>query len=114
MQQSRIALVRLSELVENEPRTFLLDRSSQEQNDPHSIVPSCTLVRIGNTCFAVGSICPHQNATFDSAKIHNGCIVCRRHGFAFDLKTGDCTTLGGYGIPTFEVAIENDIVYVSI
>ncbi len=74
----------------------------------------CTLVLHGGKVFAVGSLCPHQNAPLDGANVESGRLVCRRHGYCFDLKTGDCTTIGGYGIPVYatEVDLETDMVTV--
>jgi nitrite reductase/ring-hydroxylating ferredoxin subunit len=63
---------------------------------------------------AVGSLCPHQNAPLEGAEAQSGQVQCRRHGYRFDLKTGDCVTLGGYGLPVYEVQIEGDTIFVSI
>ena len=46
--------------------------------------------------------------------VEAGVIVCTRHGYRFDLKTGDCLTVGGYGVPVFPVEIVGDTVYVSV
>ena len=75
---------------------------------------ACTLFHHGGRWSAVGSLCPHQNASLDGALAEGGYVTCRRHGYRFDLKSGDCATLGGYGIPVFDVSIDADIVYVSV
>ena len=74
----------------------------------------CTLFYHAGKWSAVGSLCPHQNASLDGAPAQGGYVTCRRHGYRFDLKSGDCATLGGYGIPVFDVSIEADRVYVSV
>ena len=63
---------------------------------------------------AVGSVCPHQNASLQNAPIERGRIICRRHGYAFDPQSGDCLTVGGYGLPVYAVDVENDTIYVSL
>ena len=73
----------------------------------------CTLFLHNGQVFAVGSLCPHQNAPLDSAPVENGQVICRRHGYRFDLKTGDCRTIGGYGIPTYKVDIEGNTIFVT-
>ena len=90
------------------------------------VVPDCgKIVKIGEEgeCalflhegkyYAVGSICPHQNASLENAPAREGQVVCRRHGFCFDLKTGDCRTMGGYGIPVYTVDIEGDTISVGV
>jgi|GEM_PF-1165503 len=65
------------------------------------------------TVAAIGSLCPHQNASLHDAAISEGVVTCRLHGYRFDVKTGDCLTLGGYGIPVYTTAVVSDIVYVS-
>ena len=64
--------------------------------------------------YAVGSVCPHQNASLQGAPIERNRIVCRRHGYAFDPKSGDCLTIGGYGLPVYEVQEKAGMLYVSL
>lgn len=75
---------------------------------------ACTLFYHNGKWSAVGSLCPHQNASLDGAPAQGGYVTCRRHGYRFDLKSGDCATIGGYGIPVFDVSIDADTVYVSV
>ena len=63
--------------------------------------------------YAVGSLCPHQNSPLNGAQAANQEVVCRRHGYRFDLKSGDCRTASGYGLPVYQVDVNDDIVYVS-
>ena len=74
----------------------------------------CALFCHGGRWHATGSLCPHQNAPLEGAPVVNGEIVCMRHGYRFDLITGDCLTLGGYGLPVYPVDLEGDTVYVSV
>lgn len=77
----------------------------------------CALFRSGDRIYAVGSLCPHQNTPLDGAPMEFGPggseIVCLRHGYRFDPRTGDCLTIGGYGLPVFEVVVEEGTVFVS-
>ena len=89
-------------------------------SDSGKIVPlgadggTCALFHHAGGYYAVGSLCPHQNAPLEGAPAQNGQVVCRRHGYCFDLKTGDCLTVGGYGLPTYETSIEGDTIFVSL
>jgi nitrite reductase/ring-hydroxylating ferredoxin subunit len=74
----------------------------------------CALFFHNGHWYATGSLCPHQNAPLEGAAAKEGHFVCKRHGYCFDLKTGDCTTLGGYGVPVFDVQVEDETVYVSV
>lgn len=73
----------------------------------------CLLVLNGGHCFAVGSLCPHQNASLDQATAESGQLICPRHRYRFDLKSGECLTTGGYGLPTFETSVEDGTIYVA-
>ena len=74
----------------------------------------CALFFHQGTWHATGSLCPHQNALLEGAPAIDGVIVCNRHGYRFDLKSGDCLTVGGYGLPVYPVDIEADTIYVSV
>ncbi len=74
----------------------------------------CAVFYHGGKYYAVGSVCPHQNASLQGAPLERNRIICRRHGYAFDPKTGDCLTVGGYGLPVYEVHVEDDTLYVSL
>jgi nitrite reductase/ring-hydroxylating ferredoxin subunit len=84
-----------------------------------------TIVRIGDCgecalfCHdgrwhAVGSLCPHQNTPLEGARAEDGALTCSRHGYRFDLSTGECLTVGGYGVPVFPVEVEGDTIFVSV
>lgn len=74
----------------------------------------CALFYHKGQWYATGSLCPHQNALLDGAPAENGSVVCLRHGYCFDLKTGDCRTIGGYGLPVYPVDVENETVFVTV
>lgn len=74
----------------------------------------CIVILHQGAYYAVGSLCPHQNAPLQGAPAEKGRLICKRHGYAFDLKSGDCTTVGGYGIPVYTVDLEADVIYVSV
>jgi nitrite reductase/ring-hydroxylating ferredoxin subunit len=87
--------------------------------DTATIVPlgkdaECALFCHQGKWYATGSLCPHQNTSLEGAPAVSGEVVCNRHGYRFDLKTGDCRTIGGYGLPVYSVDVEGDTVYVSV
>jgi nitrite reductase/ring-hydroxylating ferredoxin subunit len=103
MRKVREAVARWSELTPDEGKIVPLGKDGGE----------CALFLHGGKCHAVGSLCPHQNASLQGAPAQNGRVICRRHGYQFDLNTGDCLTLGGYGLPVYAVEVEDDMIYVS-
>ncbi len=53
--------------------------------------------------YAVAAGCPHQGASLANASVEAGCVVCPRHGWRFDLESGDCTTQPSSRLPVFEL-----------
>ena len=103
MRRTRFAVCKLDELVPDCGKVVALGGEGGE----------CALFYHQGRCYAVGSLCPHQNASLAGATVADQAVICRRHGYRFDLKTGDCLTIGGYGLPVYDVEIEDDVVYVS-
>ena len=102
MRKARYEVGRRSELTPGVGRTVKLGAGD------------CTLFLHNGKCHAVGNLCPHQNAPLDNAPVEDGKVVCKRHGYRFDLKTGDCATVGGYGISVFTVIENGDIIFVEV
>jgi nitrite reductase/ring-hydroxylating ferredoxin subunit len=103
MRKAREPVCKLSDLAENLGKVVPLGNDGGE----------CAIFKINGSVFATGSLCPHQNSSLDNAPVECGSIVCQRHGFRFDPKTGDCLTIGGYGLPVYEVDVEDETVFVS-
>lgn len=104
MRRVRYAVAKVGELPPDTGKIVPLGDSGGE----------CALFFHDGRYHAVGSLCPHQNAPLEGAQAQRGEVVCRRHGYRFDLKSGDCLTLGGYGLPIYEVSIEGDTLFVSV
>ncbi len=73
----------------------------------------CTLFLHSGKFHAVGDLCPHQNAPLHGSNAVSGEVVCKRHGYRFALKDGDCRTIGGYGLPVYPVELIGETLYVS-
>ena len=73
----------------------------------------CAVARSGDTAYAVGDVCPHQNAPLHGAPVSEGHVTCLKHCYRFDLRSGDCLTVGGYGLPIYPARIEGGLVVVD-
>lgn len=99
---------------------YLAAKTEAFPEDTVQVVPlgddggACGLAFHKGRWFAFGSLCPHQNASLHNAPIQNGEIICLRHGYRFCPRSGDCLTLGGYGLPIFETIVEEGMVYVLV
>jgi nitrite reductase/ring-hydroxylating ferredoxin subunit len=104
VRKARYATLKLSELTPDIARVVPLGDDGG----------TCALVLHDGKPYAIGSLCPHQNATLSGALVYKGELMCMRHGYCFNLKTGDCTTVGGYGVPVYEIEVEDETIYVSL
>ena len=99
---------------------YAVAKTQEIEPDTGKVVPlgdkggECALFLHQGVYHAVGNLCPHQNAPLHNAEAYRGQVICYRHGYCFDLKSGDCTNVGGYGLPVYEVTVEADTLYVSV
>jgi sulfoxide reductase heme-binding subunit YedZ len=61
---------------------------------------------------AVSNVCQHQNGPLGEGKIVFGCITCPWHGYQYQPDTGASPPPFGEKVPTFNVRVKNDRVYV--
>jgi nitrite reductase/ring-hydroxylating ferredoxin subunit len=77
-------------------------------------VTDIALFKVKGEIFAVDNVCPHNH----TPKMHLGYIeddhvLCPIHFFKFSLKTGERSDDVGCTLPTYEVKIEGNDVYVE-
>jgi len=103
MHRVRQAVCTISDLLEGLGKVVPLGNAGTE----------CALYLIDGKVYATGSVCPHQNTSLEQSMVESGEIICRKHGYRFDPKTGDCLTIGGYGLPVYDVQVDAGTVFVS-
>jgi 3-phenylpropionate/trans-cinnamate dioxygenase ferredoxin component len=103
LRRTRVAVCRTDEITPDTGKVCALGADGGE----------CLLVFHQGRYHAVGSLCPHQNSPLNGAAATANEVICRRHGYRFDLKTGECRTVSGYGLPVYQVDVTDDIIYVS-
>jgi len=62
---------------------------------------------------AVSNVCQHQNGPLGEGRIIDGCITCPWHGFQYDPETGASPPPFTEKVPTFDVKLRGEKVYVS-
>jgi nitrite reductase/ring-hydroxylating ferredoxin subunit len=77
-------------------------------------VTDIALFKVGEKIYAVDNVCPHNH----TPKMHLGYIedthvLCPIHFFKFSLETGKQTGEMGCTLPTYEVKVEGDEVFVE-
>ncbi|MEM7370449.1 MAG: thiamine pyrophosphate-dependent enzyme [Bacteroidota bacterium] len=72
------------------------------------------LTHVDGTISALDNKCPHQGGPLGEGSIENGLLRCPWHGWDFHPCTGKAP--GGHddGVPTYEVKIEDNSVYVGL
>lgn len=78
--------------------------------DGHDIL----LINLKGAVYAVEPECPHQGAPLAGAILKDGYLSCPRHGYRFDLKTGDCKDHPELTLKTWPVRLENSEIHIEL
>jgi sulfoxide reductase heme-binding subunit YedZ len=70
------------------------------------------IFKYGDKISAVSNVCQHQNGPLGEGKIIDGCITCPWHGYQYLPDTGASPPPFVEKIPTFNVRIEHDQVFI--
>lgn len=58
--------------------------------------------------------CPHQSTLIPENGLSDTVLTCPKHGWKFDLKSGECIERGNKGMKIYNTKIENNRLYVRI
>lgn len=73
------------------------------------------LVQRGETTTCFAAYCPHRGVGIDSRDIEDdGLLLCPRHGYQFDLNTGECLTYSGLDLERYELKTVDDKLMVKL
>lgn len=73
------------------------------------------LFRVGDEVHAMENQCPHAGDPLSEGYLEGATIICRAHGWDFDVRTGFRPEDGdGFPIPCFAVRVENGSIEVDI
>ncbi len=73
------------------------------------------LCNVGGEIYAIANLCTHDNGPLGEGYLDGEEIECPRHGARFSVRTGEVKVLPAIiPIPTFEVKIEGDEVWVDV
>jgi NAD(P)H-dependent nitrite reductase small subunit len=64
--------------------------------------------------YAIRNRCPHEGGPVASGPLTGTLITCPRHGWQFDLATGQSTNHGAFSVKTYPVAVRDGAVYVEL
>jgi 3-phenylpropionate/trans-cinnamate dioxygenase ferredoxin subunit len=70
---------------------------------------SLALSNIEGEYYAIDNVCTHDGGPLGEGRVRNGCILCPRHGAAFDAKTGQVKSLPAVkSVQAYEVRRDGD------
>jgi nitrite reductase/ring-hydroxylating ferredoxin subunit len=73
------------------------------------------MVNIKGEIFACENECPHQGSPLAGGIIKEGPVLaCPRHGYRFNLRTGECSDYPEYQLKVYPVKIDGDDVMVDL
>jgi nitrite reductase/ring-hydroxylating ferredoxin subunit len=64
--------------------------------------------------FAVEIACKHQNWDLTTGRIEGDIATCPRHGWKYNIRTGECLTHDSLRLRRYAVKVEGDDVLVSL
>lgn len=73
------------------------------------------LCNVGGQIYALANLCTHDDGPLGEGQLVGDEIECPRHGARFDVRTGAVRSLPAIvPIPTFEVRVEGEDVWVDV
>jgi nitrite reductase/ring-hydroxylating ferredoxin subunit len=72
------------------------------------------VARQGGRLFALGALCPHQQADLSLGILEPGSITCADHLWRFELASGRCASVPGAAVPVYAVREEDGQVLVDL
>lgn len=72
------------------------------------------LVSVAGRLYCVENRCPHAGGSLGEGTLTGHQLVCPRHGWCFDIRTGRCDSDPRYAVETFPVVIDGGTVFVEI
>jgi nitrite reductase/ring-hydroxylating ferredoxin subunit len=67
------------------------------------------LYNVNGEFYATENFCPHKGAPLAAGILCDYVIECDRHGWQFDVRTGECLTVPEQ-IETFEVVVQDGLI----
>ena len=72
------------------------------------------LFKVDGKIYALENACSHRGGPLVEGYLEGSEVTCPWHAWAFDVKTGVCSTVPDMKHPTFKVKTEHDEVFVEL
>ncbi len=70
--------------------------------------------RTGGQLYAIDGDCKHMKASLAAGEINGAVVTCPMHGWKYDVTTGACLNEPWAQLRTYEVAVEDGVVWVEL
>lgn len=100
----RVQVCRVGDVAPGESRGFAV---------PGVDIP-IMITNLDGRLIATPSMCPHEDVSLLGCKRRGAIIICRGHGYRFDLRTGACSHDARLVLQRYRVSIENEVLYVDL
>jgi|SRR5215471_8415288 len=72
------------------------------------------LCNSGGAIRALSGVCAHMGGPLGQGQLHDGRVVCPYHMWEFDCATGACDFNPNKRVPTFEVKVDGDDIFLQV
>jgi nitrite reductase (NADH) small subunit len=63
---------------------------------------------VRGTFHALDNRCPHQDYPLGVSPIFDNAVICIGHAWRFDIQSGECSSVPGVRVRTYEVIVDGD------
>jgi toluene monooxygenase system ferredoxin subunit len=101
----RVRLCELDDVVEGELRGFRVT----------GVTWPVMITKVGGEMTAFPGVCPHDDVSLvDYGMLEDGEVVCRVHGYRFELATGRCEHAPGLHLRRYRITVVDTAVWVDL
>ncbi|MCH7824760.1 MAG: Rieske (2Fe-2S) protein [Acidobacteria bacterium] len=72
------------------------------------------LFNVDGTFHALDNTCLHRGGPLGDGVCADGTVTCPWHGWQYDMATGECKSMPGESVDTYEVRVEGEDVQVKL
>ena len=75
---------------------------------------SVAVFNVAGELYAIDDRCPHRGASLGRGTLHDAVVNCPLHGWAYDLRSGQCVDRSGYGLQRFDVFLQGEHIILDL
>jgi nitrite reductase/ring-hydroxylating ferredoxin subunit len=102
----RVRVCRLADVVPGELRAF----------DVNGVTWPVIVTYVDGAMVAFPGVCPHDDVSLgEYGKLdEDGQVVCRVHGYRFDIRTGKCEHVPALHLRRYKITVSGDEIWVDL